>query len=324
MQKKALITGISGQDGCYLALLLLDKWYEVFGMMRDNSRHRFENLEYMEIKNKVHIVHGDLCDETSIIRIISDLQPEEIYNLAAQSFVWISWDIPQETMLTNSLWVIYILEAIRKHSPQSKFYQASTSELFGDSNKDGLQTEETALHPRSPYAISKLAAYRVTNNYRESFGIFACNGILFNHESPIRGIEFITRKISDGVARISLGLADHITLWNIESVRDRWFAWDYVEAMWLMMQQEKSDNYILSTGINHSIKDFLREAFAYVGIENRESYIAIDTKLFRPSELHALTWSSDKAWEVLWRKAKTWFSQLVKMMVQADIDRLRT
>lgn len=323
MSKKALITGISGQDGCYLSKFLLGKWYEVFGMMRKWSQRGLENIQYMGIADQIQILYGDMHNEQSIITIIQTLQPDEVYNFAAQSFVWVSREIPQETMQTNSMWVVYLLDAIKKYSPHTKFYQASTSELFGNSNENGLQTEETVLHPKSPYAISKLAAYWMTNNYRESYGIFACNGILFNHESPIRWKEFITRKISDGVARISLWLLDHISLWNIESRRDRWFAWDYVEAMWLMMQQEKSDNYILSTGQTHSIKEFLNEAFAYVGIQDREKYIIIDPKFFRPAELQVLEWKSDKAQRVLWRKPKVTFSELVKMMVQADIDRLR-
>lgn len=324
MAKKALITGVSWQDWSYLSKFLIEKGYEVFGIMRKTSKHEFENLRYLGIADRINILYGDITDEQSIIDIIKQVQPDEVYNFAAQSFVWVSWQIPQETMQTNSMWVIYMLEAIRKYAPHAKFYQASTSELFGDSNENWLQTEDTFLHPRSPYAISKLAAYWMTNNYRESYNIFACNGILFNHESPIRWKEFITRKISDGVARISLWMADHISLWNIESRRDWWFAWDYVEAMWMMMQQPTSDNYIVSTGETHSIKDFLSEAFAYVGISDREKYIVIDPKFFRPSELHVLQWSSDKAQKALWRKPKVMFLELVKMMVQADIDRLST
>lgn len=323
MKKKALITWVTWQDGAYLSSFLLQKWYDVFGMVREWSQHAMQNLKYLWVDKGIHFVYGDMVDEQSIIEIIKSIQPDEIYNFAAQSFVGASWKIPQQTMLVNSQWVVYLLEAIHTHSPKTKFYQASTSELFWDNNENWLQTEKTTLHPRSPYAISKLAAYWMTNNYRESYGMFTCNGILFNHESPIRGKEFITRKISDGVARIKLWLSDHISLGNIESKRDWWFAGDYVEAMWLMMQQEKPDNYILSTGETHSIRDFLQQAFAYVGIEDREKYIRIDPQFFRPSELQVLQWRSDKAQRVLWWKPKVWFNELVDMMVQADLERLK-
>ena len=242
MKKVALVTGILGQDGGYLAKLLLEKDYQVFGLSRRYSNPNFSNLEYLGVADKVEYISGDMTDEASLINIIKLIRPQEVYNLAAQSFVGASWDQPELTTEVNALGPLYLLNAIRHHSPTSKFYQASTSEMFGNSNDDGLQTEETPFHPRSPYAIAKLYAYWIANNFKESYGLFCSNGILFNHESPIRGIEFVTRKITDGVARIKFGLNKTIALGNLDSRRDWGFAGDYVEAMWLMMQQEKPDN----------------------------------------------------------------------------------
>ena len=320
--KTVLITGVLGQDGPYLAKLLLENNYKVYGLIRRYSNPNFSNLDYLGITDKIEYIQGDLTDEASLINIIKTIRPDEVYNLGAQSFVGSSWDQSKVTTEINSLGVLYLLNAIKYFSPMSKFYQASTSEMFGNSSKNGLQTEETPFHPRSPYAISKLYSYWMTINFRESYGMFCCNGILFNHESPIRGMEFVTRKISDGVARIKLGVAKEIRLGNIESKRDWGFAGDFVEAMWLMMQQEKADDYIISTGETHSIKDFLNSAFNYVGIKNWEKYIKIDPRFKRPAELFALHGKSDKAKRILNWEHKVRFEELVKMMVDADIDRL--
>jgi len=321
--KTALITGILGQDGPYLAKLLLEKGYKVYGLMRRYSNPNFSNTDYLGITDKIEFITGDMIDEASLINIIKNIQLDEVYNLAAQSFVGSSWDQSKLTTEVNALGVLYLLNAIRYFSPTTKFYQASTSEMFGNSHINGLQTEETPFNPRSPYAISKLYAYWMTINFKESYGMFCANGILFNHESPIRGKEFVTRKISDGVAKIKLGLADEIRLGNIDSKRDWGFAGDYVEAMWLMMQQSEPDNYIISTGETHSIRDYLDIAFNYVGIKDWEKYIKIDPSFKRPAELFALHGKSSKAKEKLGWEPKVKFEDLVKMMVDADLERLK-
>lgn len=322
--KKALITGVLGQDGAYLAKLLLEKDYKVYGLIRRASNTNFVNLEYLGISNKIEYVSGDMTDEASLISIIKTIAPDEVYNLAAQSFVGASWEQAKLTTEVNAIGPLYLLNAIKLFSPTTKFYQASTSEMFGNSHTNGLQTEDTPFRPRSPYAIAKLYAYWITINFKESYGLFCANGILFNHESPIRGKEFVTRKISDGVARIKLGLADEIRLGNLDSKRDWGFAGDYVEAMWLMLQQEKADNYIVSTGETHSIRDFLDVAFTHVGITDWEKYIQIDPKFKRPAELYALHGQNDKAKEVLEWEPKVKFEQLVKTMVDADMERLQS
>jgi len=322
MQKTALITWILGQDWPYLAKLLLEKGYKVYWLMRRYSNPNFSNTDYLWVTDKIEFLSGDMTDEASLMNLIKTIKPDEVYNLAAQSFVWWSRDQPKLTTDVNSLWVLYILNAIKFFCPYTKFYQASTSELFWNSNDNWLQSEETALHPRSPYAISKLYAFWMTNNFKESYGMFCCNGILFNHESPIRWKEFVTRKITDGIARIKLGLANKIQLGNLDSKRDRWFAWDYVEAMRLMMQQENPDNYIVSTWETHSIRDFCEIAFNYVWIKDWEKYIEIDPRFKRPAELFTLQWKSDKARKLLWWSPKVKFEELVKMMMDADIKRL--
>lgn len=322
MKKTALITGILGQDGPYLAKLLLEKDYKVYGMIQKDGEPNFENVSYLGIAEKIEFVHGDMTDENSLIDLIRSIHPDEVYNFAAMSFVGTSWEKAKLTTEVNSLGVLYLLNAIKNHCPKTKFYQASTSEMFGGNHDQGIQTEETPFHPRSPYAISKLYAYWMTVNFKESYGMFCANGILFNHESPIRGIEFVTRKISDGVARIKLGLAKEIRLGNLDSKRDWGFAGDYVEAMWLMLQQEKPDNYIVSTGETHSIKDFLDIAFNHVGIKDWEQYVKIDPKFNRPVELLVLIGKSDKAKKVLDWKPKVKFEKLVKMMMDADMKRL--
>jgi GDPmannose 4,6-dehydratase len=324
IKKTALITGILGQDGPYLAKLLLEKNYKVYGLIRRYSNPCFDTLEYLGVADKIEYVSGDMSDEASLINVIKTIQPDEVYNLAAQSFVGSSWDQAKLTTEVNSLGVLYLLNAIKFFSPTTKFYQASTSEMFGNNHNKGIQTEETPFHPRSPYAISKLYAYWMTVNFKESYGMFCVNGILFNHESPIRGIEFVTRKISDSVARIKLGLSNEIRLGNLDSKRDWGFAGDYVEAMWLMLQQEKPDNYIVSTGETHSIRDFLDIAFKHVGIKNWTKYVKIDPRFKRPAELFTLQGKSDKARKKLGWKPKMKFEELVKMMVNADMKRLKS
>ncbi len=321
--KIALITGILGQDGPYLAKFLIEKGYKVYGLIRRYSNPNFSNLDFLGITDQIEYVSGDMTDEASLINIIKTIKPDEVYNLAAQSFVGSSWDQSKVTTEINSLGVLYLLNAIKFFSPTTKFYQASTSEMFGNSSIEGLQTEETPFHPRSPYAISKLYSYWMTINFRESYSMFCVNGILFNHESPIRGKEFVTRKITDGVARIKLGLADEIRLGNIDSKRDWGFAGDFAEAMWLMLQQDKPEDFIISTGETHSVRDFLGIAFGHVGIQDWEKYIKIDPMFKRPAELFALHGKSDKAKNILKWEPKVKFEELVKMMVDADLERLK-
>lgn len=322
MTKTALITWILWQDWPYLAKYLLEKWYKVYWLIRRYSNPNFSNTDYLWVTDKIDFLSGDMTDEASLINIVKTIRPDEVYNLAAQSFVWWSRDQPKLTTDVNALWVLYLLNSIKFFCPQTKFYQASTSELFWNSNDNWLQSEDTALHPRSPYAISKLYAFWMTNNFKESYGMFCCNGILFNHESPIRWLEFVTRKITDWIARIKLWIADKIQLGNLDSKRDRWFAWDYVEAMRLMMQQEKPDNYIISTWETHSIRDFCKIAFNHVWIKDWEKHIGIDPRFKRPAELFTLQWKSDKARNVLWRSPKVKFEELVTMMMEADLKRL--
>ena len=323
MQKTALITGILGQDGPYLAKLLLEKDYKVYGLIQRYSNPNFSNTDYLNVTEKIDFISGDMTDEGSLMNIIKSINPNEVYNLAAQSFVGASWDQSKLTTEVNSLGVLYLLNAIKLFSPTTKFYQASTSEMFGNSNDNGLQTENTPFHPRSPYAISKLYAYWMVINFKESYGMFCANGILFNHESPIRGIEFVTRKVTDGVAKIKLGLAEEIRLGNLDSKRDWGFAGDYVEAMWLMLQQDEPDNYIVSTGVTHSIRDLLTVAFEHVGISDWEKYVKLDPRFKRPAELHILQGKSDKAKEKLGWQPKVGFEELVKMMVDADMERVK-
>ncbi len=320
--KTALITGVLGQDGAYLAKLLLEKGYKVHGFIRRYSRPTFENLDDLGIANEIDYQTGDMTDECSLNNIVNVIRPDELYNLAAQSFVGISWDQPKFTTEVNALGVLHLLNAVKNFSPTTKFYQASTSEMFGNSHTDHRQNEDTPFQPVSPYAIAKLYAYWITNNYKQSFGLYCVNGILFNHESPLRGIEFVTRKISDGVARIKLGLADEIRLGNLDSRRDWGFAGDFVEAMYLMMQQETPDNYVIATGKTHSIRDYLDIAFNHVGIGDWESYVKIDPRFKRPAELHALQGDAGKARETLGWQPKVAFEELVRMMVDADLKRL--
>lgn len=317
-QKVALITGITGQDGSYLAEFLLEKDYKVFGMVRRTSTPNFERISH--ILDKIELVYGDLLDQSSIIAILKEVQPDEIYNLAAQSFVKDSWSEPLATAEFTALGVLRVLEAMRLICPKARFYQASSSEMFGSA--PAPQSEKTRFQPRSPYAVSKVFGYYATVNYRESYGLFATNGILFNHEGPRRGIEFVTRKISDGVARIKLGLASELRLGNLDAKRDWGFAGDYVKAMWLILQQDKPDDYVIGTGENHSVQEFVQEAFEAAGIKNWEKYVKIDPKFLRPAEVVELKADITKAKKKLGWEPETDFKSLVKMMVEHDIKQL--
>ncbi|MEN9327854.1 MAG: GDP-mannose 4,6-dehydratase [Candidatus Parcubacteria bacterium] len=321
--KKALITGILGQDGPYLAKLLLEKGYKVYGVMRRYSNPNFENIEYLGISDGIEFIDGDLTDEASLLNIVKAVRPDEVYNLAAQSFVGSSWEQAKLTTEINALGVLYLLNALKFFSPTSKYYQASTSEMFGLSHNNGFQDEETMFHPRSPYGVSKVYAYWMTVNFRESYNMYTCNGILFNHESPLRGIQFVTRKITDGVAKIKLGLAKDLHLGNLEPRRDWGFAGDYVEAMYLMLQQDKPDDFVVATGENHSVEEFVVQAFKHVGINDWHKYVKIDPRFKRPAEVPNLKGRADKARKQLGWTPKTPFEDLVKMMVDADLKRLK-
>ena len=322
MSKKALITGITGQDGAYLAKLLLDKGYEVYGLLARRATKTDWRLKYLGVDEKVELVEGDLTDVTSIIRALNMAQPDEFYNLGAQSFVGTSWNQPQLTAQSTGVGALNCLEAIRIVNPKIKFYQASTSEMFGGMPEHPLQSEETPFHPRSPYGVSKLFAHWMTINYRESFDIFGCCGILFNHESPLRGIEFVTRKVTDAVARIKLEVQKDLHLGNIDAKRDWGFAGDYVEAMWLMLQQEEPDTYVVATGRTTTVRDMCKIAFEHVGLDY-EKYVVIDPKFYRPAEVDLLLGNPKKAQERLGWTAKTSLEQLIHMMVDADLKRVQ-
>jgi GDPmannose 4,6-dehydratase len=317
--KKALITGVTGQDGSYLSELLLKKGYEVHGLVRRQSSPNFWRLE--GILDKIHLVEGDLGDQQSINAAIKEIQPDEVFNLAAQSFVKTAFREPIYTADVTALGALRVLEAIRYFSPQAKFYQASSSEMFGKV-KQTPQDENTPFHPRSPYGVAKAFAHFATINYRESYDIFACSGICFNHESPRRGEEFVTRKIAIGVAKIKAGLQKELVLGNLDAKRDWGFAGDYVEAMWLMLQQSKPDDYVIATGETHSIREFLNEAFDCAGIGNWEKYARTDPKFLRPAEVDLLLGDNTKAKTQLKWSPKTSFKSLVKIMVDAEIKHL--
>ncbi|MGA9945858.1 MAG: GDP-mannose 4,6-dehydratase [Candidatus Cybelea sp.] len=318
MGKTALVTGITGQDGSYLAELLLEKGYRVIGMTRRTSTEVHERIEH--IVDQVEILSGDLLDQSSITSIVSQVEPDEIYNLAAQSFVPASWSQPVLTGEFTALGVTRVLEAIRQVNPAIRFYQASSSEMFGNA-VESPQNEKTAFYPRSPYGVAKVYGHWITVNYRESYGLYACSGIGFNHESARRGKEFVTRKISDGVARIKLGLAKDLHLGNLDAHRDWGFAGDYVRAMWLMLQQEKPDDYVIATGQTHSVRDFLRIAFDVAGLGSFEPYVVIDPRFVRPAEVDRLIGDASKARSILKWKPEVSFEQLVTMMVASDIKR---
>ncbi len=318
MAGKALITGITGQDGSYLAELLLDKGYEVFGMVRRSSTETTERIEH--IRDKVTFLQADLLDQASLTKALEEAAPDEIYNLAAQSFVPTSWSQPVLTGQITGMGVTRMLEAVRQVAPKARFYQASSSEMFGKV-REVPQSEMTPFHPRSPYAVAKTYGHHITVNYRESYGLFAASGILFNHESPRRGLEFVTRKITDAVARIKLGLDDELRLGNLDSQRDWGFAGDYVQAMWLMMQQDEPDNFVISTGKTHSIKDFLDIAFAHVDLDWGD-YVKQDPRYLRPAEVDQLIGDSSKAKKILGWEPTVDFQGLVTMMVDADMKLL--
>ncbi len=317
--KHALITGVTGQDGSYLAEFLLTKGYKVYGLTRRTSTINNERIKHIE--DKIELVQGDLLDQSSLAAAITESEPDEVYNLAAQSFVKTSWNQPVLTGEFTALGVIRLLEAIRAINPKIKFYQASSSEMFGKVTETP-QKEDTRFYPRSPYGVAKLYGHYITVNYRESFDLFACSGILFNHESPRRGIEFVTRKISHAAARISLGKQDHLELGSLEPKRDWGFAGDYVEAMWLMLQQEKPDDFIIATGENHSVQEFVELAFQAVGITDWQKYVIANKDAYmRPAEVDYLIGDFSKAKQTLGWQPRTNFKQLVEMMVRADLER---
>ncbi|HEY7501003.1 MAG TPA: GDP-mannose 4,6-dehydratase [Vicinamibacterales bacterium] len=318
MAKRALITGITGQDGSYLAELLLEKGYEVVGAVRRASTSNFWRIEHL--LDRITLKPADLLDQLSLIRVIADAEPHEFYNLAAMSFVPASWDQPMLTGEFNSQGVTRALEAVRQVNPSIRFYQASSSEMFGKV-REVPQTELTPFYPRSPYGVSKVFAHYITVNYRESYDLFAVSGILFNHESPRRGLEFVTRKVTDGVARIKLGLASSLSLGNLDAKRDWGFAGDYVRAMWLMLQQDRADDYVIATGESHSVRDLVEIAFGHVGLD-WQKYVRLDPKYLRPAEVDHLIGDASKARQTLAWKPDVDFPGLVRMMVDADLARL--
>jgi GDPmannose 4,6-dehydratase len=319
MTKTALITGITGQDGSYLAEVLLEKGYRVVGMTRRSSSNAMDRIEHL--LDRIELVQGDVLDQASLVAAIQSSEPAEVYNLAAMSFVPTSWNQPVLTGEFTGLGVTRMLEAVRQVDPSIRFYQASSSEMFGQV-REIPQTEMTPFHPRSPYGVAKAYGHFLTVNYRESFGMYAVSGILFNHESPRRGLEFVTRKVSDGVARIHLGLAKELRMGNLDSKRDWGFAGDYVCAMWSMLQEPEPDDYVIATGIAHSVRDLCRLAFEHVGLDY-EKYVVIDERLYRPAEVDHLLGNSDKAKVKLGWEPAVQFEELVRMMVDADVARLK-
>jgi len=320
MTKTALITGITGQDGSYLAELLLDKGYDVYGLIRRLSTPNISRIE--QILDDIELVEGDLTDQSSLDNAMRTAKPDEVYNLAAQSFVGTSWNQPVLTGDVSGLGVVRILESVRHQCHDARLYQASTSEMFGKV-QEVPQSETTRFYPRSPYGFAKVYGYWACVNYRESYGMHVSNGILFNHESPRRGIEFVTRKITDSVARIYHGLASELRLGNLDAKRDWGFAGDYVEAMWLMLQQDQPDDFVISTGETHSVREFVELAFSEVGLD-WEKYVVVDPKFVRPTEVELLLGDPSKAKNVLGWEPKVKFEELVKMMVAADVERLST
>ena len=332
--KKALITGITGQDGPCLSKFLLDKGYEIYGLHRRSSTPNFWRLDALRVTQKVKLVEGDLLDQTSLIKAVEKSEPDKVYNLAAQSFVASSWKEPLYTSEVTGLGVLKILEAIKNVNPKIKFYQASSSEMFGKV-QEIPQKETTPFYPRSPYGVAKVFGYWTTVNYRESYNMFACNGILFNHESPLRGEEFVTRKITKGIAEIKKGLRDYIELGNLDAKRDWGFASDYVEAMWLMLQQDKPDDYVIATGETHTVREFVELAFKEAGIDivwkgiglaevgldknSEKILVKVSEQFYRPVEVEILIGDPSKARETLGWQPKVNFKELVKMMVKADL-----
>jgi GDPmannose 4,6-dehydratase len=317
MPRRALITGITGQDGSYLAELLLEKGYEVYGVVRRASTTNFWRIEHL--LDRLHLKPADLLDQLSLVRVIDEVRPHELYNLAAMSFVPASWDQPMLTGEFNSQGVTRVLEAVRQVDSSIRFYQASSSEMFGKV-REVPQTELTPFYPRSPYGVSKVFAHYITVNYRESYDLFAVSGILFNHESPRRGLEFVTRKVTDGVARIKLGLTDSLSLGNLDAQRDWGFAGDYVRAMWLMLQQERADDFVIATGESHSVRELVEVAFRHAGLDWKK-HVKLDPKFLRPAEVDHLIGDCSKAKQALGWTPEINFETLVRMMVEADVER---
>ena len=316
---RALITGITGQDGSYLADLLLEKGYEVWGMVRRSSTENFERINH--IRDKLILQQGDLLDQLSILELVEEARPDELYNLAAQSFVPTSWRQPILTGEFDAMGVTRVLEAIRQFNKKIKFYQASSSEMFGKV-VEVPQTEKTPFYPRSPYGVAKVYGHFITVNYRESYGIFAASGILFNHESPRRGLEFVSRKITDGAARIKLGMRDKLALGNLDAKRDWGYAGDYVRAMWLMLQHGKPENFVIATGKNHSVRDLCEVAFSHLGLDYKD-HVVTDPKFVRPAEVDVLLGNASYAKKTLGWEPEVSFVQMIRMMVDADMARLK-
>jgi len=316
---RALITGITGQDGSYMAELLLGKGYEVFGIVRRSSVKKFDRIE--TIVDDIELVEGDLTDQSSLDTVVHAVQPDEVYNMAAQSFVPVSWNQPVLTGDVTGLGVIRMLEAVRRHRPQAKFLQASSSEMFGKV-REAPQTEKTAFYPRSPYGAAKVFGHYITVNYRESYGLFACSAMGFNHESPRRGLEFVTRKVTHQVAKIKCGLAKKLLMGNLDSKRDWGFAGDYVRAMWMMLQQREPEDFVLATGKTHSVRELLEVAFGAVGLD-WQKHVEIDPKLIRPAEVDVLCGDATKAREKLGWEPEVGFEELIKMMVKADLAQVQ-
>jgi len=321
--KHALVTGITGQDGAYLSQWLLSQGYKVFGVIRRSSHRGVEDhrLRWLGIADKVTLLDGDLGDMSSLVRIVKEVQPDEIYNLAAQSFVASSWRQPILTANITAVGVTNVLEAMRSEKPDARFYQASSSEMYG-LIQEAAQSEKTPFYPRSPYAVAKLYGHWITINYRESFGMHASSGILFNHESPLRGIEFVTRKVTDGVARIKLGMASELRLGNIDAKRDWGHARDYVKAMWLMLQQDRADDYVVATGRTTTVRDMCRIAFEHVGLD-MDKHVIIDPAFYRPAEVDVLLGNPTKARQTLGWEAETSLEAMIEEMVDADLTRLK-
>ena len=318
--KTAFLTGITGQDGAYLAKLLLEKGYRVAGLVPRRSTVDRWRLEYLGIADEIEYKDGDILDLSSLTRALKSVKPDELYHLAAQSFVGSSWEQPVLTAQSTGMGVLHVLEAIRETNPAIKMYQASSSELYG-LIQEPQQSEQTPFYPRSPYAVSKLFGYWMTKNYRESFQMYSCNGILFNHESPLRGLEFVTRKVTDAVARIAANKQKELRLGNIATKRDWGFAGDFVEAMWLMLQQEKADDFVIATGKTSTVEDMCKIAFDFVGL-NYQDYLVIDPKLYRPAEVDVLLGNPEKAKRELGWTPKTKLVELIHMMVEADMQRV--
>ncbi|MEK7816960.1 MAG: GDP-mannose 4,6-dehydratase [Actinomycetota bacterium] len=319
MQKSALITGITGQDGSYLAELLLEKGYTVFGMVRRSSTENFERIEHF--KDSVTLIQADLLDQMSLISAFNESQPDEVYNLAAQSFVQTSWAKPVLTAEFTALGVTRMLEALRLVKRDARFYQASSSEMFGKV-KQTPQNEDTPFHPRSPYGVAKVYGHFITVNYRESYDLYACSGLLFNHESPRRGLEFVTRKVTDGVARIKLGVGKELRLGNLDAKRDWGYAGDYVKMMWMMLQQDEPDDYVIATGVAHSVGELVDTAFSYVDL-NWKDYVKIDERFVRPAEVDLLIGNASKARDKLGWEPEVSFEELVRMMVDSDLEHVQ-